>query len=62
MLEFLSYLCTLPYGGADRETAKSWLEKNINIDKATTEIGGVSFTVYCPSGAVRMLTIERKQP
>ena len=62
MLDFLSYLCTLPYGGANIQTAKSWLEKNINIDKATTDIGGVSFTVYSPSGAVRMLTIEKKQP
>lgn len=62
MLEFLSYLCTLPYGGANVERAKSWLEKNINTDKATTDIGGVSFTVYSPSGAVRMLTIEKKQP
>lgn len=62
MVEFLSYLCTLPYGGANIETAKSWLEKNINVDKATTDIGGVSFTVYSPSGAVRMLTIEKTQP
>ena len=62
MLEFLSYLCTLPYGGANIEAAKYWLEKNIDIDKSTTDIGGVSFTVYSPTGAVRMLTIEKKQP
>ncbi|WHI52414.1 hypothetical protein P3339_06430 [Microbulbifer sp. MLAF003] len=62
MLEFLSYMCTLPYGGSNIETAKSWLEKNININEATTDIGGVSFTVYSPSGALRMLTIEKKQP
>lgn len=61
MLEFLSYLRTLPYGGANIQTAKSWLEKNININKATTYIGGVSFTVYSQSGAVRMLTIGKKQ-
>lgn len=59
--QFFQFVATLPYENAKPEEAASWVDKNFDNDKATTTIGSAKFTIYAPSVAVRMLTIERAE-
>lgn len=56
--QFFQLVSTLPYTNASPEQASSWVDKNFNSDQATTQIGGVTFTMIAPSPYVRMLRIE----
>ncbi len=56
--QFFQLVSTLPYENASPEQAASWVDKNFNNNKATTQIGGVTFTMIAPTQYVRMLLIE----
>lgn len=56
--QFFQFVSTLPYTNANPEQAASWLGENFNSDQATTQIGGVTFTMIAPTQYVRMLRIE----
>ena len=56
--QFFQLVSTLPYENANPKQASSWVDKNFNNDKATTQIGGVTFTMIAPTQYVRMLLIE----
>jgi hypothetical protein len=56
---YIMALASLNYTGADEGRAKQWVSDNFYTDKATTDIGGVRFTIYVPSEWVRMLTLEK---
>lgn len=56
--QFFQLVSTLPYENASPEQAASWVDKNFDNDKATTEIGGVTFTIIAPTQYVRMLLID----
>lgn len=56
--QFFQLVSTLPYENANPKQATSWIDKNFNNDKATTQIGGVTFTMIAPTQYVRMLLIE----
>lgn len=43
--DFLGYVATLPYDGADPAKARAWIEQNISQQQATTTIGGVTFAL-----------------
>ena len=47
--EFLGYVATLPYDGADPTKARSWVDANVGTN-ATTTIGNAKFTLGGPSG------------
>lgn len=57
--QFIMFVATLPYDGANPELAQSWVNKNFDNDKSSTTIGTAKFTIYAPSVAVRMLDIEK---
>jgi hypothetical protein len=42
--DFLGYVATVPYEGAQPEKAKAWVEQNVG-SKASAEFGGVSYTL-----------------
>lgn len=57
--QFMQFIATLPYENSQPEEAKSWVDRNFNNDKATITISDATFTIYTPSVAVRILTIEK---
>lgn len=59
--QFFQFISTLPYDNANPKLAASWVDKNFNNNKATTTIGGVTFTMLAPTQFVRMLLIEVSQ-
>lgn len=59
--QFMKYIATMPYDNAKPEEAAKWVDENFNNDKASTVISGVRFTMYAPSGAARMLNIEKAE-
>lgn len=56
---YIMALASLNYKGADVDKAKKWVSDNFYTDKATTDIGGVRFTIHVPSEWVRMLILEK---
>ncbi len=56
--QFFQFISTLPYDNANPKLAASWVDKNFNNNKATTTIGGVTFTMLAPTQFVRMLLVE----
>lgn len=58
-VDFLQYVSTAAYDSSQPKEASLWVGKNINKDKATTNIGGVSFTINSPTKWARTLTIEK---
>jgi hypothetical protein len=42
--DFLGYVATVPYEGAQPEKAKAWVEQNVG-SKASAKFGGVSYTL-----------------
>lgn len=56
--EFLGFIATLPYDGADPVAARDWVQARIGQAKSTT-IGGARFTLGGPENA-RYLTIQPK--
>lgn len=59
--QFFQFISTLPYDNANPKLAASWVDKNFNNNKATTTIGGVTFTMLAPTQFVRMLLVEVAQ-
>ena len=59
--QFFQFMSTLPYDNANPKLAASWVDKNFNNNKATTTIGGVTFTMLAPTQFVRMLLVEVSQ-
>ena len=59
--QFFQFISTLPYDNANPKLAASWVDKNFNNNKATTTIGGVTFTMLAPTQFVRMLLVEVSQ-
>lgn len=59
--QFMRYISSLPYDNSKPDDAVKWVDENYDKDKASTEIGGVRFTIYAPSVAVRMLRIEKAE-
>ncbi len=57
--QFFIFLSSLPYENADPRTAGQWVKDNFDNDKASTIIGDAKFTMYAPSVALRMMTIEK---
>lgn len=56
--QFIQLVSTVPYENANPEQAAKWVDENFNNHKATTQIGGVTFTMIAPTQYVRMLLIE----
>ena len=54
--DFLGFIATLPYAGADPERARSWVQDRIGTSASTT-IGHARFTLGGPENA-RYLTID----
>lgn len=59
--QFFQFISTLPYDNANPKLAANWVDKNFNNNKATTTIGGVTFTMLAPTQFVRMLLVEVSQ-
>lgn len=59
--QFFQFISTLPYDNANPKLAASWVDKNFNNNKATTTIGGVTFTMLAPTQFERMLLVEVSQ-
>jgi len=57
--QFFLFVSSLPYDNADPQKAGRWIEANYDNDKASTIIGDAKFTMYAPSIALRMMTIEK---
>lgn len=57
--QFFIFLSSLPYENSDPRTAGQWVKDNFDNDKASTIIGDAKFTMYAPSVALRMMTIEK---
>jgi hypothetical protein len=55
--DFLGYIATVPYEGAQPEEAKAWVEQNVG-SKASAEFGGVSYTLGGKAGR-RFLDLEK---
>lgn len=58
IVEFLSYISTLPYENAEPKKAMQWVQENINTHKATTIIAKARFTLYGETASAKMLTIQ----
>ncbi|MBL7954398.1 MAG: hypothetical protein JNJ91_05125 [Flavobacteriales bacterium] len=56
--DYLLLVASVPYTGAQPQVAHDWLLANFDNDSATTSIGGATFTLYAPTQAFRMLTIQ----
>ena len=57
-LPIFAYLATLPYDGADPSKARQWVEQNINVEGASTVIGGVKFEVLKVGPFLRNMSIS----
>lgn len=57
--EFLSYLASLPYEGAEPDKAKKWVAENISSTSSTV-IGGVKFDLNAKGPAARILNITKE--
>jgi hypothetical protein len=57
-VEYLSFIASVPYTGADPQAAHDWVQSNFDTDSATTTIGGASFTIIAPTAFYRMLMID----
>jgi hypothetical protein len=55
--DFLGYVATVSYEGAQPEEAKAWVEQNVG-SKASAEFGGVSYTLGGKAGR-RFLKLEK---
>jgi hypothetical protein len=55
--DFLGYMATVPYEGAQPEEAKAWVERNVG-SKVSAEFGGVSYTLDGKEGR-RFLKLEK---
>jgi hypothetical protein len=55
--DFLGYVATVPYEGAQPEEAKAWVERNVG-SKVSAEFGGVSYTLGSKAGS-RSLVLEK---
>ena len=56
--DYLALVASIPYTGAQPTEAHTWVLSNFDQDSATTNIGGANFTLYAPTEAFRMLTIQ----
>jgi hypothetical protein len=54
--DFLGYVATIPYEGAQPEEAKAWVEQHVG-SKVSAEFGGVSYTLGGKAGR-RFLELE----
>lgn len=57
--QFFIFLSSLPYENSDPYKAGEWVKDNFDNDKASTIIGDAKFTIYAPTAAARMMTIEK---
>jgi hypothetical protein len=57
--DFLGYVATVSYEGAQSEEAKVWVEQNVG-SKASAEFGGVSYTLGGKAGR-RILKLEKRE-
>jgi hypothetical protein len=57
--DFLGYVATVPYEGAQPEEAKAWVEQNVG-SKASAEFGGVSYTLGGKADR-RFLKLEKQE-
>ena len=55
---FLAFMATTPYDGAEPDRARAWAEQHVRRDFAETEIGGVLVRVSGPA-ALRSLSLMR---
>ena len=56
--QFFQFVSTVPYENANPELAAKWVDENFNNDKATIQIGNVTFMMMAPTQYVRSLLIE----
>lgn len=56
--DYLALVASIPYTGAQPQVAHDWVLANFDQDSSTTNIGGATFTLYAPTEAFRMLTIQ----
>ena len=56
---FLKYGCSVPYDGADPKEVSSFIDANFFKRNTKIIIGGVKFTMNCPTEFVRMIDIEK---
>lgn len=54
--EFLGYIASVPFTGADPQANKIWVSQN--IDGGKTTVAGVSFEIHATTPRARTLTIE----
>lgn len=59
--QFFLFVSSLPYENSNPQQAGQWVINNYNNDKASTIIGDAKLTIYAPSVALRMLTIEKAE-
>lgn len=57
--DFLGFIATASYEGANPDNARMWVVENISHN-ATTEIGGVIFQIAANAKAMRTLTMTAK--
>ncbi|MBA3727120.1 MAG: hypothetical protein H0W86_11920 [Armatimonadetes bacterium] len=57
--DFLGYVASIPYEGAEPNRAKEWVRTNVGSNSTVT-IGGVSFELVARVPHVRVLIIQRK--
>ena len=57
--QFFIFISSLPYKNSDPNKAGQWVKDNFDNDKASIIIRDAKFTMYAPSVALRMMTIEK---
>lgn len=57
--DFLSYLATLPYDGADPVSASNWVKSNIARNSETI-ISNVKFQLFANSANARLMTVAHQ--
>lgn len=58
---FIGFVATLQYKNSKPEEARKWVEENINIDGATTTIGGVTLSIHFKSKHSKSFSMEIKE-
>ncbi len=56
-VSLLGFVATVPYKGSNPEEAQLWVEENMDAERASTKIGGVSYSLAGPPAA-RILEIK----
>ncbi len=56
--DFLAFVASVPYTGAEPKKAHDWVLSNFNQDGASIVIGSARFTIKAPTVVYRMLMIE----